>query len=1118
MNIINGEQEIILSEFSLTKEDSEKNTKENRERNIHRLPTSLGFLVNSENVFRQFEFSEYFEEIMEELTAKKEFLIMHDRKTKKLYKLLLKKHVIAFKMNTLYATDYRSRLFITGVYPLDFMTQNEFMRSGVLFHTEDEVFATVIDKYHGEKYAYMDGIKNYDWNDYNECDVLASLQEIEQVMNKEKNNGSDKEEQEIKEGEGEKKQRKNEYHRILDLAEQYVYLEDNMATADVMRKGKAFYQRILPVEQAERLDRIAYQFQIPLSSQEIHEGLFQDLHQKRTMIQIPLEDTDENEQAVDEGKETFIQGEILRSSEKENVLTIDVLFHQQVDLNKLPENGWISLAESHVVGQIQMRSIERLKDTENHGYLNQLIGENQSDGFLDDRESLERVDYFLQQARKMGYWFNESQERAIKGGILSKHMFLIEGPPGTGKTTVIQALAHYFSTQRNQRVLIASQSNKAVDNALYGVMKNRNGKTSDMLRVGSEEKIDPILSDVIYENKIQKIMDGMRMVVGKNMDAIKCEIHAWKIYYSKWHDALIGYERTEMDFGGIAGEDLNYHVKKLKNILEEFRENKNQLSVCAKIIKNEYDTITVSGMKRFFQHFKIQKTERELSAHVHEFERLMDKQEIILKKYRKAFYEYENSKQHFFEDKFRLFWVREKKYQKQLEEFKLAVPQAKSIHIIGFDLFSSARKRIEEIRIELGNEHGKDSFLLATREIEENLIKVTRTLSALSGWNETVLSSKNYGLQNLILQSARIVGATCIGLHTQRKFSDLDFDVVIMDEAGQIQVHNAIVPISMAKKVILLGDSMQIPPYADQTILEICEENGLSKELLYESFFEYLKRVYLGVDKRKIEQLDIQYRIPEIVAENISSWFYQGNYHSHESKREKNMHPILTNWISEKTFLWIDTSKEKDGTRIEENAGQWNSGYLNRMEANVIFWTIYAIHKEKQIRPNDLWNGTCLGVISAYKAQTMYIIEKLFAFYQKEYTEENISMEQLASNIATLDSFQGKERGIILYSFVRSSNKSSDKKRIGFLKELRRLNVAMTRAKNTLMMIGNLDFLSSCQNDEKDDMENIAEGTEKEFSSFIQMIRENMELKGKGEIIPYRRFIECMKEIKNKNR
>ncbi len=134
-------------------------------------------------------------------------------------------------------------------------------------------------------------------------------------------------------------------------------------------------------------------------------------------------------------------------------------------------------------------------------------------------------------------------------------------------------------------------------------------------------------------------------------------------------------------------------------------------------------------------------------------------------------------------------------------------------------------------------------------------------------------------------------------------------------------------------------------------------------------------------------------------------------------------------------------------------------GYQNKREAQVVADILESVlsaksESERVAYANELGNN--LGVISAYGAQVRMIrqtIRKRLGFTD---TQANTA-------VASLDSFQGQERDLIIYSLTRSTRyKSPEAARVGFLKELRRLNVAFTRCKKQLVIIGDLDYLQSC--------------------------------------------------------
>lgn len=364
----------------------------------------------------------------------------------------------------------------------------------------------------------------------------------------------------------------------------------------------------------------------------------------------------------------------------------------------------------------------------------------------------------------------------------------------------------------------------------------------------------------------------------------------------------------------------------------------------------------------------------------------------------------------------------------------------------------------------------------------------------LKGWQHSVSESVNVSLNECVLESTNVVGATCIGVSSQRRFSDLKFDVTIIDEAGQIQIHNALVPMSVSNRLLMLGDHKQIPPSADEELVQLCEENGISTTLLHKSLFEHM---YEKLPEQNRILLDTQYRIPAEIADVISKWFYDGQYKSFSGRRNT-LSPLPG--LTSSPFLIIDTSAEQN--RHERPIH--NAGCYNRLEANVICMLVGAMLKEHD--PDDYSEFFHeLGIISAYKAQVELIRQKI-----QPIVKNTASLQEV---VATLDSFQGQERDVIIYSFTKSSILTPTRRRIGFLNELRRLNVAMTRSKKMLVLIGDMNFLSSCQHMDMDDDGNpVYEHSEKQFSDFIHLMLEHVE-QGNGELITYQAFMQRIKSM-----
>lgn len=204
-------------------------------------------------------------------------------------------------------------------------------------------------------------------------------------------------------------------------------------------------------------------------------------------------------------------------------------------------------------------------------------------------------------------------------------------------------------------------------------------------------------------------------------------------------------------------------------------------------------------------------------------------------------------------------------------------------------------------------------------------------------------------------------------------------------------------------------------------------------------------------DRKKIVNLNSQFRMPGNISDVISKWFYESNYFSsYDMKNFKNVVPH-----TDLPLVLVDTSALHD--RFESQP-ESKMGYQNTAEADLVADILEAVlqnmSEEEQLKYRQAL-GKRLGIISAYGAQVRHIRHKLCS-------RLDFSNTEASTCVASLDSFQGQERDLIIYSLTRSARKDPAAARVGFLKELRRLNVAFTRCKKQLVIIGDFSYLQSC--------------------------------------------------------
>ena len=303
---------------------------------------------------------------------------------------------------------------------------------------------------------------------------------------------------------------------------------------------------------------------------------------------------------------------------------------------------------------------------------------------------------------------------------------------------------------------------------------------------------------------------------------------------------------------------------------------------------------------------------------------------------------------------------------------------------------------------------------------------------------------------------ARVIACTLVG-SAHHLLEGMKFGTLFIDEAAQALEAACWIPMKRASRVILAGDHCQLPP----TVKSIAAlRAGLGKTLM-ERIAENKPEV--------VTLLKIQYRMNDEIMRFSSDWFYGGKVESAPQIKYRSVldydHPIT----------WIDTSNEENQITIEgedapedpasassaASAANQNSdlnfkeqfvgesfGRINKAEAELTLLTL-AEYFTKIGKQRVLEERIDVGIISPYRAQVQYL-KKLIKKY------EFFKPYRRLISVNTVDGFQGQERDVILISLVRSN----DEGQIGFLKDLRRMNVAMTRARMKLIILGNKDTMT----------------------------------------------------------
>jgi KaiC/GvpD/RAD55 family RecA-like ATPase len=627
---------------------------------------------------------------------------------------------------------------------------------------------------------------------------------------------------------------------------------------------------------------------------------------------------------------------------------------------------------------------------------------------------------------------NPAQQTLVERALLVPDMLLALGPPGTGKTAAIREIVVRMAAE-GKKVLVTSKNNKAVDNVLEGLANVR------ALRIGREDAVEaavrPLLVDKqsagiqarILEN-LQPVQEGMNGLDGA-WPRIQALFARLSELTGEWQSAHDGLEQARLQLTGWQTASYTRVERVIANkiaasqgLYEQLESLAGQAEVIEKQLKILQKPAALPILGVFFTLLAdgVATTWQEVSREHQE----------TLQALRKEI----QSAREVWESYRQIVTAGE-----QALGFKRAIVHAETQIERAQEDITTALSELYEISAGLPG--APDQPETVSPSALEALFKQWQTwhdhqaarLSLLREWRE-MLETRPQALNSTVIRSADVVGATCIGIATDARFEDLDFDLVVADEAGQIQVMDLLVPLVRARRAVLVGDHLQLPPVVEPEVVQkIREREPENQELggwLEKSLFERLILHPDWPESHKV-MLDTQYRMPRAIADFISSQFYGGKYQTGGDAPHSD--PIFST-----PLVFVDTMKEV--RHYEQRAGQ-GQGYTNPTEARILADLVLAYQS----------HDVQAGVIVPYRKQAEAI--------RRELRQRGTGWDEdvLASQVATVDSFQGREQDVVLFGFTRSNPDG----RVGFLSELRRLNVSLTRARRQLVLVGDSVTLSN---------------------------------------------------------
>ncbi len=356
--------------------------------------------------------------------------------------------------------------------------------------------------------------------------------------------------------------------------------------------------------------------------------------------------------------------------------------------------------------------------------------------------------------------------------------------------------------------------------------------------------------------------------------------------------------------------------------------------------------------------------------------------------------------------------------------------------------FGNDKSKLSEIANKYHEEAVFDKYLQNVKhrleEDKENYLIKSECLDELhKKWKKQILSGEDE-LKTLLFKKIRVIFGTLVGISSWQDFRAVEFDYIIVDEAGRATLPELMIPLRRAKRFILVGDQKQLPPIVDDEILGQMKE--YNKQDLETTLFEEL---YNKIEYNDFKHfLKFNYRSHKSIAKIYSDTFYNGEIETKDFLvREHELN------FNKKVYFY---STSKLDNRFDRQFGTGKRNDLNRDEIIKILIDIEKKAKESNIKKS-------VGIITPYLAQRDNIRGK---FGQSQNLFDMLDIE-----INSVDAFQGSDRDIIIYDIVRSQN--DNKVNIEFIADEKRLNVALSRTKELLFIVGDAEFIYSASIKEK---------------------------------------------------
>lgn len=538
---------------------------------------------------------------------------------------------------------------------------------------------------------------------------------------------------------------------------------------------------------------------------------------------------------------------------------------------------------------------------------------------------------------------SEDKVEVLDTALGMRQLMVVEGPPGTGKTTLITAIVKQFLREHpGSRVLIAAQTHIAIDHVVGKLLKD-------------ESFVDRVVR--VARADEEKVADEVRPALLDRCLARWCQNAAERSRaFLKQRGLSVGLNSSEVELS-VRLEMLLAACKRQNKVVSS-------LGVAAQR-RDEAETLAVAAPEADVGGLETATIETVTLAE-------LDHERELLGKH----------------------------IQRLRDELRTLGEDGRLLAEVPEDEQSAWLEMLEQ---------RSEAWKAFRKELELQV-----------AWLDVLGQLKQ--LEEVVLRGASVVAGTCVGLGSSEAFAKTRFDLCIIDEASKATPTEALIPMVRSERCLVVGDPRQLPPYDGDTV----EVEGYSAEELRETLLDYL---IPRLPPACIGRLTHQHRMCAGIGGLISTCFYEGALRNERPDADR------PGWLRKKfpkSVVWIDTPNSPQQRRIHT--------YTNPGEQDAVLNLLRTIqHGASRAQQN-----VSVAVIAGYAAQA----DALNARIQRD------SFGSLAIEVATVDSFQGKEADVSIFSVTLSNSFDF----LGFLRSMKRLNVALSRPKDLLAIVGDQTF------------------------------------------------------------